>query len=130
MEVSPELAEELLQAADQYMLESLKRLCEIAIADTLTVENLASVYELAENFDAPQLAKRCVLFALAHYSGSSGVKAPPGFSTLLRRMGPKVCLYPTLLMTSCGNLYHNIPVVMLLPLYPRIRSSSENLYWA
>ena len=29
--------EELLQAADQYMLGSLKRLCEIAIADTLTV---------------------------------------------------------------------------------------------
>ena len=37
VEVPPDLMEELLQAADQYMLGSLKRLCEIAIADTLTV---------------------------------------------------------------------------------------------
>jgi len=38
--VPPDLMEELLQAADQYMLGSLKRLCEIAIADTLTVRRL------------------------------------------------------------------------------------------
>ncbi len=37
VDVPPDLMEELLQAADQYMLGSLKRLCEIAIADTLTV---------------------------------------------------------------------------------------------
>ena len=35
----PDLMQELLQAADQYMLGSLKRLCEIAIADTLTVRS-------------------------------------------------------------------------------------------
>ena len=97
VEVTADLAEELLQAADQYMLENLKRLCEIAIADTLTCENLGAVYELAENFDAPQLAKRCVLFALEHYSscgaGTGAGRAPPaGLDMLLRRMGPKVRL--------------------------------------
>ena len=40
VDVPPDLMEELLQAADQYMLGSLKRLCEIAIADTLTVRGL------------------------------------------------------------------------------------------
>jgi len=40
VDVPPDLMEELLQAADQYMLGSLKRLCEIAIADTLTVRRL------------------------------------------------------------------------------------------
>ena len=48
------------------------------------------MYELAENFDAPQLAKRCVLFALEHYSSCAGGAPPPGLDSLLRRMGPKV----------------------------------------
>ena len=42
VDVPPDLMEELLQAADQYMLGSLKRLCEIAIADTLTVRGCAA----------------------------------------------------------------------------------------
>jgi len=53
------------------------------------VENLSDVYDTAENYDAPQLAKRCVLFALEHFATSS--PPPPNFDNLLRRMGPKVC---------------------------------------
>ena len=49
------IAEELLQAADQYMLEGLKRLCEAAISSALAVDTLAAVYETAENFNAPQV---------------------------------------------------------------------------
>ena len=45
------------------------------------------MYEMAENFDAPQLAKRCVLFALEHFA--TRVPPPEKFDTLLRRMGPK-----------------------------------------
>jgi hypothetical protein len=55
----------------------------------LQVENLPDVYEMAENFDAPQLAKRCVLFALEHFATRS--PPPEKFDILLRRMGPKVC---------------------------------------
>lgn len=67
MEVAPDLAEELLQAADQYMLEPLKRLCEAAIAADLAGDTLALVYDLSENFNAPQLGRHCMLFALEHY---------------------------------------------------------------
>lgn len=67
LEVEAELAHELLQAADQYLLEGLKRLCEGSIASRLSVENVTQVYELAESYRAPQLRNSCVLFALEHY---------------------------------------------------------------
>lgn len=67
VEVAADLAEELLQAADQYMLEPLKRLCEAAIAADLAGDTLALVYDLSENFNAPQLGRHCMLFALEHY---------------------------------------------------------------
>lgn len=67
MEVTPDIAEELLKAADQYMLEGLKRLCEAAISTGLCTDNLASVHDLSENYNAPQLARRCVLYSLEHY---------------------------------------------------------------
>eukprot|EP00878_Enallax_costatus_P007491 GHUV01007846.1.p1 GENE.GHUV01007846.1~~GHUV01007846.1.p1 ORF type:complete len:543 (+),score=179.67 GHUV01007846.1:941-2569(+) len=66
VEVETEQAMPLLQAADQYLLEGLKRLCEATLAQSLTVENLADVWAASEDFCAPQLAKRCVLFALEH----------------------------------------------------------------
>lgn len=62
------MAEELLRAADQYMLEGLKQLCEQALEQTLSVETLHSVVETSENFNAHQLNRNCVLFALKHYS--------------------------------------------------------------
>lgn len=67
VDVLPEMAQELLAAADQYMLDTLKRLCEAAIAEQLTAENVWSAYELAENFNAPELAKHCALFCLKNY---------------------------------------------------------------
>ena len=67
VDVAPDVAEELLQAADQYMLEPLKRLCEAAIAADLSTDNLADVYSLSENFNAPQLGRHCMLYALEHY---------------------------------------------------------------
>jgi hypothetical protein len=55
-----------VQASDQYLLEGLKRLCEAALAQSLSVENLVDVWQASEAYSAPQLAKRCVLFALEH----------------------------------------------------------------
>lgn len=55
VEVNPDLATELLQASDQYLLEGLKRLCEMCIAQSLSVENLAATYELSEAYSAPQV---------------------------------------------------------------------------
>jgi len=59
VEVEPDMARDLLQASDQYLLEGLKRLCEAAIAVSLTPETLEEVFTLSEAFSAPQLGKRC-----------------------------------------------------------------------
>ena len=41
--VTAELAQELLEASDQYMLETLKRLCEMKIAEELAPDNVSAV---------------------------------------------------------------------------------------
>lgn len=66
-EVEPEMAVEVLQAADQYMLEGLKRLCEQAIGNSLTTTSLEGMWELSEQFNAPALGQQCVVFALQNY---------------------------------------------------------------
>ncbi|KAK9809295.1 hypothetical protein WJX73_002053 [Symbiochloris irregularis] len=90
VEVRADMAEDLLQAADQYMLEGLKRLCEASICSSLTVESLANTYALAENFNAPQLARRCVLFALERYEAAVLALGAGPFATLIEQMVPKL----------------------------------------
>lgn len=67
VEVTPDIANELLQASDQYLLEGLKRQCEMSLAQHLTVQNVVGMFEASEAFSAPQLGMRCVLFTLEHY---------------------------------------------------------------
>lgn len=83
------------QASDQYLLEGLKRLCEHAIAQSLDVACVLSVYDHSESYSAPQLAKRCILFALEHYDdvlvpGGAGASSEPGMSPaiIMQRMAP------------------------------------------
>jgi hypothetical protein len=71
-------------------LEGLKRLCEASLASSLTVSGLRSTYELSEAFSAPQLGRRCVLFALEKYDSVSAALEPSGFCALMRRMVPKL----------------------------------------
>ena len=68
VDVNLDIAQELLEAADQYMLESLKELCEQKISQHLALDNVWAAYELSESFDAPQLAIRCGLFCLDNVS--------------------------------------------------------------
>lgn len=49
------------------MLEQLKRLCEQAIAAQLAPDNVSEAFDLAEQFNAPELSKRCGLFCLEKY---------------------------------------------------------------
>ena len=49
------------------MLDGLKHLCEETISKQLNSDNLAEIYDLAENFNAPQLGRRCALYALEHF---------------------------------------------------------------
>lgn len=88
--VTPDIAEELIQAADQYMLEGLKRLCETSISSGLAVENIQATYDLAEQFNAPQLGKHCVLYALEHYKDMVAGIPEATFHALMKRMVPKL----------------------------------------
>lgn len=93
VDVPPELAQELLEAADQYMLDTLKRLCEAAIAAQLAPDNVAEAFDLAENFNAPELAKRCALFCLERHADM--VAAPrggggAGYAAVMARMAPRL----------------------------------------
>ena len=69
VDIKPEMAEELLQAADQYMLDDLKHLCETSICTRLTVDSLPAVFELAENFNAPEVRRPALRPALRACQG-------------------------------------------------------------
>jgi hypothetical protein len=87
VEVTPDVAQDLLRAADQYLLEGLKRLCEYAIAQDLTVENVANVYELAEAYHALSLRHTCVLFILKQHEQMSNIT---GYPALTQRIVPEI----------------------------------------
>jgi len=91
--VTPDIAQELLRAADQYLLSNLKRLCEAAIGAGLNSENLLSVFELAETYHADGLAHACVLYALrkrAEYVKEHGFSA---YTDAIKRMMPTCRAY-------------------------------------
>ena len=92
-EVTEDIAEDLLRAADQYMLDGLKHLCEETISKQLNQDNLAETYDLAENFNAPQLGRRCALYALEHHV----VSEPEPAELLLQYT---LCLHDTVLRTA------------------------------
>ena len=83
--VTADIAQELLQSADQYLLEGLKRICETAIAEKLTVENLVNVYELSEAYHAPQLGNMCVLFALEKHTDVIAAHGQEAFTHMWQR---------------------------------------------
>ncbi|KAK2976277.1 hypothetical protein RJ640_019760, partial [Escallonia rubra] len=67
VDVTLDIAQDLLRAADQYLLEGLKRLCEYAIAQDISVENVSLMYELSEAFNATSLTQACILFILENF---------------------------------------------------------------
>ncbi|KAG7991538.1 hypothetical protein I3843_02G081900 [Carya illinoinensis] len=90
VEVTLDVAQDLLRAADQYLLEGLKRLCEYTIAQDISLDNVSSMYELSEAFHAMSLRHRCILFILEQYDKLS---ARPGHSHLIQRIIPEIRNY-------------------------------------
>lgn len=84
--VPAEMAQDLLRAADQYLLESLKPLCESVIAQDVTVDNVGCVFDLADTFHAPNLKNNCVQFALEKFSSLVEAHGPHGCTELFARM--------------------------------------------
>lgn len=56
------MADSLLAAADKYALERLKVMCEEALCNGLTVENVSEVLILADLHSAEQLKAQCIEF--------------------------------------------------------------------
>ncbi|KAG2727486.1 hypothetical protein I3760_01G159600 [Carya illinoinensis] len=75
VEVTLDIAQDLLRAADQYLLEGLKRLCEYTIAQDISLDNVSNMYELSEAFHAMSLRHTCILFILEQFDKLS---ARPG----------------------------------------------------
>ncbi|GAX73566.1 hypothetical protein CEUSTIGMA_g1017.t1 [Chlamydomonas eustigma] len=90
VEVQPSIANALLQASDQYLLDGLKRLCEMCIAQGLTLSNVIETFELSEAYSAPQLAKRCVLFVLESYDDFTEIHGSDMLHDLMTRMMPQL----------------------------------------
>ncbi|KAJ0978824.1 hypothetical protein J5N97_014298 [Dioscorea zingiberensis] len=79
--------QDLLRAADQYLLEGLKRLCEYSIAQDVSLENVSNMYELSEAFHAMSLRRTCVLFILEHFEK---ISVKPGPTPLIQRIIPEI----------------------------------------
>ncbi|KAK7366526.1 hypothetical protein VNO80_08519 [Phaseolus coccineus] len=90
VEITLDIAQDLLRAADQYLLEGLKRLCEYTIAQDISLESVSSMYELSEAFNAISLRHTCILFILEHFDKLSG---KPGHSHLIQRIIPEIQNY-------------------------------------
>uniref|UniRef100_A0A5B6YH22 Putative ARM REPEAT PROTEIN INTERACTING WITH ABF2 n=1 Tax=Davidia involucrata TaxID=16924 RepID=A0A5B6YH22_DAVIN len=96
VDVTLDIAQDLLRAADQYLLEGLKRHCEYTIAQDISLENVTSMYELSEAFHAMSLRHTCILFILEQFDKLS---ARPGYSHLIQRIIPEIRNYFTKALT-------------------------------
>ncbi|XWS54010.1 hypothetical protein CRYUN_Cryun10bG0051100 [Craigia yunnanensis] len=90
VDVRLDIAQDLLRAADQYLLEGLKRLCEYTIAQDISLETVSSMYELSEAFHAISLRHTCILFVLEHFDKLS---TRPGHLHLIQRIIPEIRNY-------------------------------------
>ncbi|KAI3979726.1 hypothetical protein MKX01_013821 [Papaver californicum] len=88
VDVPIDIAEDLLRAAHQYLLEGLKHLCENTIAQHISLDNVSSMYELSEAFNPLSLRHLCILFILQHFE--KWIKRPGSFH-LIKRAVPEVC---------------------------------------
>ncbi|XP_057549477.1 ARM REPEAT PROTEIN INTERACTING WITH ABF2-like [Amaranthus tricolor] len=87
VKVDQDIAQDLLRAADQYLLDGLKRLCEYAIAQDISVENVALMYELSEAFNAMSLRNSCILFILEQFDG---LISKSWYTRLIQRVLPEI----------------------------------------
>jgi hypothetical protein len=58
---------ELFQAADQFGVDRLKKICESRMLASINVENASSILFAADLHNAKSLRERCINFILAHF---------------------------------------------------------------
>ena len=62
MQLDEDLALDLLEVADKYLLKDLKALCEKFLSENIRLENLESFANLAESLDLSILRKGIIAF--------------------------------------------------------------------
>ncbi|KAL9232841.1 hypothetical protein vseg_007905 [Gypsophila vaccaria] len=101
VDIKPDIAQDLLRAADQYLLEGLKRLCEYTIAQDVSLDNVSLMYEISEALHAVSLRQACILFILEQYDKLSVM---PGHSSLIQHIIPEIRNYFSRLLTKPDGL--------------------------
>lgn len=66
-DVSPEMAIEVLGAANLYSIDALKRICAEIITRSLCVENVASILHAADTYELPTLRTQCLHYMVCHF---------------------------------------------------------------
>ncbi|KAK6937532.1 Armadillo [Dillenia turbinata] len=87
VDVNLDIAQDLLRAADQYLLDGLKRLCECTIAQDISVENVPLMYELSEAFNAMSLQRSCIFFILEQFDKLCAMQ---WYTCLIHRIIPEI----------------------------------------
>mmetsp|Transcript_18316 Transcript_18316/g.62217 ORF Transcript_18316/g.62217 Transcript_18316/m.62217 type:complete len:731 (+) Transcript_18316:275-2467(+) len=86
VDVTQDISQDLLQEAHRYDLPVLKRECEAALSQALSPENVVDMWDVAESYQAQQLAQSCVIFALENQCKVVAVHSPAAYTTLVTRM--------------------------------------------
>ncbi|XP_028800403.1 ARM REPEAT PROTEIN INTERACTING WITH ABF2-like [Neltuma alba] len=107
VDVNLDIAQDLLRVADQYLLDGLKRSCECALAQDISVENVSLMYELSESFNAMALRHACIFFLLAQFDKLS---AEPWYRYLICRIVPDIReLFESLLTKPTSGIWDKSP---------------------
>ncbi|WJX78824.1 hypothetical protein P8452_62008 [Trifolium repens] len=100
VDVDLDVAVDLLKAADQYLLDGLKRICEYTISKGISVENVSLLYAMSETFNATSLRDSCILFVLKQFDSLS---SKPWYAHFIRCIVPDIHkFFSTLLTTKFG----------------------------
>ncbi|CAL9230111.1 unnamed protein product [Arabidopsis halleri] len=94
--ITKHLAKDLLVAADQYLLQGLKRQCEYTISQEICLDNIPEMYELADTFNATALRRACTLFVLEHFTKLS---SQLWFAKFVKQIIPEIRSYITDILT-------------------------------
>ncbi|MFS8014516.1 putative chromatin remodeling & transcription regulator BTB-POZ family [Helianthus anomalus] len=78
---------DLLIAADQYLLQDLKRSCENTIVQDINADKLGTLYDLSHVANAVSLRRACCLFALKKFQE---LNSRAWYRTLIRKMVPDI----------------------------------------
>uniref|UniRef100_A0AAV1T705 BTB domain-containing protein n=1 Tax=Peronospora matthiolae TaxID=2874970 RepID=A0AAV1T705_9STRA len=73
--------QELFVAADRYGIESLKRLCAQTLVKSVTIDNVASILQAADQHNSPSLREECFAFTLRNFDS---VSKTPSFQSMAR----------------------------------------------